>query len=242
MTSCGQITRAGITSLIAVVVLAMPGCGFLSDLCPSSEITPTEAISDLAPPAADVTQPTDEHFVMNWLLLGPFTFDADDFGGGQQQSAGDTVFVPDEADLNGTQQLPEGAGAAWTESAKLFASDNNDGRIALEEVYPDMDHAAVYAVGWVHCPEEITDATLLTGSDDYITVWINGELVLSYNVKRRAGMQDQDVTESITLKKGYNRIVVKCVDVVLGWNFYLRFADKDFTAIVAKPRAAPAEK
>ena len=27
------------------------------------------------------------------------------------------------------------------------------------------------------------------------------------------------------MKQGYNRVVVKCVDVVLGWNFYFRLTD-----------------
>ena len=29
---------------------------------------------------------------------------------------------------------------------------------------------------------------------------------------------------------------VKCVDVVRGWDFYLRFADADYRALVTKPR------
>ena len=235
MTTCRQITRAGVI-LVVMAVFVMPGCGFFAGLLPDSEITPTKAISDLVLPATDTQELTDGHFVMNWLLLGPFTFAADDFGGAQQQAAADTEFMPGEAGLNGTQKPPESV--AWAENEKIFVSRNGDGRVALEDVYADTDHAAVYAVAWVNCPEEITGARLLVGSDDYITVWINRELVFAYNVRRRAGAADQDITDGITLKKGHNRIVVKCVDVVKEWNFYLRFADKDFKAIAVKPRPA----
>ena len=237
MTTCRHITRTGMT-LVVTAVFAMPGCGFFAGLMPDGEITPTKAISDLVLPATDTQKLTDGHFVMNWLLLGPFTFDAADFGGAHQQPAADTEFMPDEAGLNGMQKPPESV--AWADNEKIFASRTGDGRVALEEIYPAMDHAAVYAVAWVYCPREITDARLLVGSDDYMTVWINGELVFAYNVRRRAGRQDQDVTDGITLKKGANRIVVKCVDVVKEWNFYLRFADKDFKAIVVTPRPAAA--
>lgn len=214
----------------------MGGCGLLT----SGEITPTTAISDLEFPPADTQELTDQHFVMNWLLLGPFTFGPEDFGGAQQQAAADKEFMPDEACLNGTQTPP--APIAWAESQQIFTSPNGDGRVVLDKVYRNTDHAAVYAVAWVNCPHEIADAKLLVGSDDYLTVWVNGEMVFSYNVRRRVGAPDQDLIERITLKKGYNRIVVKCVDVIRGWNFYLRLTDKDFKAIPVKPRpAAPCQ-
>ena len=236
MMTCRHIAHAGMV-LVVTAVFAMPGCGFFAGLLPEGEITPTKAISDLVLPPTDTQELTDQHFVMNWLLLGPFTFDAEDFGGAHQQAAADTEFMPGEAGLNGTQKPPESV--AWAENEQIFASRNGDGRVAFEDLYPDLDHAACYAVAWVNCPEEIADAKLLVGSDDYITVWINRELVFTYNVQRRAGAPDQDLIEGITLKKGANRIVVKCVDVVKEWNFYLRFADKDFKAIAVKPRPAP---
>jgi len=237
MATCGQIRRAGIV-LLLTALFAMPGCGSVPDLFGGGEITPTQAISDLVLPPVEVAEATDEHFVMNWLLLGPFTFSADEFGGDQQQAAADKAFMPDEAGLNGAQDAP--GETTWQE--KVFASANGDGQIYLDGLYARVDHAAAYAVGWVHCGEPIANARLLVGSDDYITVWINGECVLSYKEQRRAGEADQDVVEGITLRQGYNRIVVKCVDVVRGWNFYLRFADKDSKAFVVKPRPVPAGK
>jgi hypothetical protein len=58
--------------------------------------------------------------------------------------------------------------------------------------------------------------------------------VHTFKKERRAGLADQDAIADITLQKGVNRVVVKCVDVVMGWNFYLRFATKDGKAIGIK--------
>ena len=209
---------------VVVCAFALGGCATFG------EVTPTKAISDLS--TARAAAVTREHFVTKWLVLGPFEFTADDFGGDQQQAATDKAFVPDEAGLNGLQIPPKPA--AWTE--KQFADDTEIGRVDLDGAFEGIEHAAAYAVSWVHCSEEIASAGLLVGSDDYIKVWINGKAVHTYKTERRAGEADQDKIENITLRKGYNRIVVKCVDVVLGWNFFLRFVDKDGKPIAVKAR------
>jgi hypothetical protein len=98
------------------------------------------------------------------------------------------------------------------------------------------EHACTYAVAVVECPEAVTDAKLLVGSDDYVKVWINGKLVHTYKSACRAGEADQDTVKGVSLNKGENRIVVKCVNVLSAWNFYLRFADKDGNAFVVKAK------
>jgi hypothetical protein len=209
---------------VVVCAFALGGCATFG------ELTPTKAISDLsATGAATVTKGS---FVTKWLVLGPFEFKVDDFGGDQQQAAADKAFVPDEAGLNGLQILPKPA--VWAE--KQFTDDSAAGRVDLDGVFGGIDHAAAYAVSWLHCSEEIAGVSLLVGSDDYITVWVNGKAVHTYKTERRAGEADQDKIENIKLRKGYNRIVVKCVDVVFGWNFFLRFADKDGKPIAVKAR------
>lgn len=58
----------------------------------------------------------------------------------------------------------------------------------------------------------------------FIRVWVNGKLVHTYNEKRRGLEPDQDELEGISIRKGWNKIVVKCVDVVFDWSFCLRLA------------------
>jgi hypothetical protein len=229
MTAQERIARAGM-ALAVVAAVALAGCD-------QPEITPTRGISELVLPTGEPGPVSEEHFVMNWLLLGPFTFDANDFGGEHQQPAADKEFMPKERHLNGTQAPPKPA--TWQE--KQFTGGDRPGQIDLDALYEGIEHAAAYAVCWLNCPEAVPDATLLVGSDDYITVWVNSKLVHCYKTERRAAEADQDKIENVALRKGYNRVVVKCVDVVLGWNFYLRLTDKDGKPIAAKAKL-PAEK
>lgn len=185
---------------------------------------PTQAVSVIVPPTAE-TSPflTAKNFVTTWLCLGPFKFEATDFGGGQQQAAADKAWMPDEAALDGAQKAPEGT--AWKEMT--FKGGVQDGQCDLDALYGGIDNAAAYAVAWLVSPADMNDAKLLVGSDDYITVWVNGKQVHQYKTQRRGSTWDQDTVENIQLKKGYNRVVVKVTDVVSGWDFYLRLTNKD---------------
>ncbi|NQT87258.1 hypothetical protein HQ560_10870, partial [bacterium] len=174
---------------------------------------------------------TDANFVTNWLVLGPFPFKADDFGGEQQQDGADHLFMLDEAKLDGSQSPVKGA--AW--QVKHFRDSVQAGRIDLDGLYGSPDHAAAYAVCWLDCPADMKDAQILVGSDDYIKVWVNGVLVHTYKARRRGSEWDQDTIKGIALRRGLNRIVVKCVDVVDKWDFYLRLADGDGRPIAVTP-------
>ena len=76
-------------------------------------------------------------------------------------------------------------------------------------------------------PADTDNVIMKVGSDDYMKIWINGKIVFVYNKERRASDWDQNIVKGISLKKGLNRIVVKCVNIVGGWNMYVRFTDAD---------------
>jgi len=221
-----------VATVLALLALAVTGCHRMAGTAMTKE--PMRAVSELIPPSEQAGQfLTAKHFVTHWLVLGPFQFAEGDFGGDQQQAAADKEFMPDEGALDGTQPAPQGA--SWKE--KDFKGDFQAGRVDLDGFYGTPDHAAAYAVAWLHCPEAIPNARLLVGSDDYIKVWINGKLVHAYKEKRRASEWDQDKIENVALQRGYNRVVVKCVDVVVDWDFYFRLADKDGRPITVKAAA-----
>lgn len=199
---------------------------------PATMKAPSQAVSELVMPADKATPfITEKDFVMNWLVLGPIAFTESDFGGDEQQPSADNEFVKNEAALDGTQKAPQGA--TWQE--KLFKGDVQAGQVDLNALYNEADHSAAYAVAWLKCTDDVKDAKLYVGSDDYLKVWINGKLVHTYKTARRASNQDQDCIKGIRLEKGYNHVVVKCVDVVLGWDFYFRLTDAKDRPIVAKP-------
>lgn len=177
-------------------------------------------ISSLLLPARAYLSFSDSRFVTKWLLLGPFRFKDTDFGGEQQQAAIEHPFMPDEGALDGNQSPPEGSGAKW--KPKQFRNGSIVGMVDLDGFFNTPEHSAAYAVTWIECPKAM-DVRMLVGSDDYVKVWINGEQVHTYATKRRNARPDQDVV-TVTLRKGLNRVVVKTVDVVYDWCFFLRFA------------------
>lgn len=198
----------------------------------AGENCPDAAVSKLVLPEPDASPfLAEEDFVMNWRVLGPFKFGADEFGGGDQQAAADKEFMPNEGALCGNEQAPQGT--KW--ETKLFTGNLQPGQVDLEGHYGDIDHAVVYGVACLDSPQDVENVTVWTGADDYITVWINGDQVLKYNEKRRGSDWDQDVAEGVKLKKGCNRVVVKVTDVVGGYDFYFRLTDKDGNPIVVQP-------
>ncbi len=228
-----------ISAISLLTMLCLTGCAknskpSESKPAPNAKPAPNPpATSLLILPNPNLTIPVDDsRFVTKWNLLGPFTFADTDFGGDPQTAAADKEFMPNEAALDGTQETPAGSTATW--KLNDFRNGAAIGIVDLDSFYNATDHAAVYAVAYLLAPDDITNAKLLVGSDDYIKVWINGKLVHTYKTERRAGEADQDTVSGITLKKGLNRVVVKCVDVVLDWNFFLRFTDKDSKAIGVK--------
>jgi hypothetical protein len=81
-----------------------------------------------------------------------------------------------------------------------------------------------YAHIYLQAPAE-TNCTLAFGSDDGIRLWLNGEEICHMRI-RRAADPNQD-SLPITLKKGWNRLLVK-VDQGAGyWGFYMRLQTRD---------------
>jgi len=175
-------------------------------------------------------------FVEEWLLLDPIPFKAGDFGGALSPRAAEHAFVAGEANLDGTQTPP--AGASW--KAGHFRQSNPEGCINLEKSFNGLQNAAAYAVTWIDSPREHRAAKLLLGCDDYAQIWINSNLVFTYKGKPRMAKPDQHAVGGITLKKGLNRIVVKCVNLTGRWAFYLRLTGPADKAIpVRAVREAP---
>jgi len=192
---------------------------------------PKVAVSELCLPCEKAEG---NQCVRDWLFLGPFRFKAEDFKGEHQQEVADHAFMPNECALDGTQKAPKGT--------KWEPQSFEDSQINLDDVYGDIEYAVMYGVCWLQCKQDIPDATLMVGSDDYLTVWVNGKKVHTYKEQRRAGDLDQDEVKGIALKKGYNRIVVKCTDIVYDWNYYFRFTTKDGKDIKVKPIKVPEKK
>lgn len=100
-----------------------------------------------------------------------------------------------------------------------------DPYVDFNVIYSKDEWQLAYAFMRVKSPTD-REAQFMTGSDDDIRIWLNGKEVLSANVPRGVGM-DQDIA-TVTLKSGINDILVKvCNRYAGGWIFYLRITDKE---------------
>ena len=220
---------------IATAVLAIPVV--------SEEAEPTLAVNKLGRSKPKLLFASSRYFIRNWALLGPFYFEPKDLKDGETGSIMEKRFVQDEANLEPVEGQEVADGRKWLCYTPL---GDRPEVIDLDAFYQKLDNAVVYAVAHVHSPEPVRDAVLLCGSDDYLRVWINGQLVHTYNEKRRGTEADSDVVRGVDLKKGWNKVVVKCVDILFDWTFCLRFAppaDKDATSFggirVSSPAVEP---
>ncbi len=226
------LVAAILASFAGCLVSSQPQAGNIETVTPAANTSVAaikkkepelEAKVKLIPPSRE-TSPflTNANFVMDWTIVGPFTFKETDFGGGMQVESIDKEFMSDEPNLDcKTSKPPEGF--AWkriTGSGK-----NNPGEVNFKELLGEVDFDTVYCVCLLDVPADMDNVVLKLGCDDYAKIWINGKIVFVYNKERRASDWDQDIVKNISLKKGLNRIVVKCVNIVGGWNMYIRFTD-----------------
>lgn len=91
-------------------------------------------------------------------------------------------------------------------------------------LFPQIDNAVAYAHLYLYADKE-TPCTLVTGSDDGLRAWLNGEMVYSLRTRRAADPNQDKI--NVTLKSGWNRLLVKVDQGTGAWGFYLRLETSD---------------
>ena len=153
--------------------------------------------------------------VQDWWLSGPFP--------NKDKKGFSTPYPPEkEVDLDATYTGAQGKEFGWKRTQPPGKPPLGKGSINLKGQFKPNGNVCAYAYTEITSDEE-RDATLYVGSDDTITVWINGEKVLSREVYRGANL-DQDQVP-VHLKKGTNQVLVKVCQTFGGWEFYFRLGD-----------------
>jgi hypothetical protein len=144
-----------------------------------------------------------------WQLIGPFPNDKD---------AGHVHAYPPEMDKTDLDKEYDGLNGKvrWQE----YHSPTD--KIDLQKIFHHGDAGVAYAACWVK-PAGRLNATLATGSDDGIKVWINRKLVLDKAVHREAIPADDKTP--ITLEDAWQEILVKIDNRFGSWAFYLDLLD-----------------
>ena len=151
-------------------------------------------------------------YIDRYLVLGPFP-KAD-------INTIDEPLRPEiELDLKKTFEGIDGKTIRWQEAAT-----EADGFLDLNKNIGAGDVAFGYTLTHVYTPKA-AEFMLLLGSDDVITLWLNG-IEIHRNDVILPTIPDQHVI-SCQLKAGWNTVLSKTSRNGGYWGFYLRFADAD---------------
>lgn len=154
--------------------------------------------------------PAERRFIAEWLLIGPFDAPDMDYL---------SVVYPPEKEI-ALDKRYTGKGGMEVNWKKIGALP--DGLVNLNESFQPNEQVLVYGLVFVHSPDDRTTHILL-GSDDGVRVWLNDKLAHS-NPASRGCYPDQDKVK-VTLRKGWNKLLIKVLQGAGGWGFTLRLAD-----------------
>jgi hypothetical protein len=79
-----------------------------------------------------------------------------------------------------------------------------------------------YARTWINSPRQ-QNVRMEIGSDDGIKIWLNNTVVHANNVAR--AVQPGSDKVDVTLKKGWNSLLLKVTQYNAGWGFCIRLAE-----------------
>jgi tetratricopeptide (TPR) repeat protein len=133
-------------------------------------------------------------------------------------------------DLDGKERGKE-RDVSWRE----VQVDQTLGYVDLDAMLRPNDQASAYAVAFVKCAAD-ADAALRLGSDEAVRAWWNGKEVLTRDVRRLMGF-DQDVV-GVKAKAGWNTLLLKVHEQTGPWGFRVRVTAADGSPLAGATWAA----
>ena len=182
--------------------LRLSSCLLMLSLCVSSA-------------GAQEVKPDAEGFIRDWLMLAPFPI-AEDSGADEidkKQVENEASLKPKAGDK---QKVGDKEGTWKAVQSKEYSIDLN------ATVGTPNEDVVGYLVAYVDADKEMTDVTMLIGSNDQAKVYLNGKEVFKFD-QTRTVEKDSDKVEKLTLNKGVNTIVFKVINQKNDWGACLRF-------------------
>jgi len=155
-------------------------------------------------------------FITDWQVIGPFE---------NEKGGGFGVAYPPESEIDLWAEYP---GKKHPVRWRGVPVRPPDGVVDLDAMFRPNEECIAYAVTFVRS-EEARPCELRVASDDGFILWLNGRLLVSREVERACGF-DQDVVPA-RLEAGWNRILLKIADSRIDWEFRLRITDPDGAAL-----------
>ncbi|MBC8472792.1 MAG: hypothetical protein H8D56_25300 [Planctomycetes bacterium] len=149
------------------------------------------------------------NFVKTFKIIGPF--------GSKNSDTFNRAFPPEE-NLDFNAAYPGSADdVRWQ-----IASVDNKGYLDFLKIFSPSDWVCAYAYCKLISPKA-GPAQLRLGTNDTVTLWLNGQKLLSKNIERSAA-PDSDILP-VNLRKGENTILIKVCNTEFNWGLYLRITD-----------------
>jgi len=155
--------------------------------------------------------------ITEWRLLGPFATESK------------SPFDPaGPVDLNASYKGRNEEPVVWKASKAV----DDDGQIDLNRLYPNVDGLSVFGYAEI-ANIEARSGELAVGSDDTLTVWINGKQV--YDHQERRSFSPATDRKRVRLDKGTNQILIKCGNQGGGWQFSVAVSTPKDYAFLQSP-------
>jgi putative membrane-bound dehydrogenase-like protein len=137
----------------------------------------------------------------SWRILGPFP-----------KVAKIDISADKPIDFGATHSGFAGKPVAWKKAEPV----DDQGQLNLGMICGTNEPAIAY--GYAEF-ESLVDrrARMVVGSDDTLTVWLNGEKVYEFTDQR--GFEHEQARVDVRLRKGTNSVVIKCGNEGGGWQF-----------------------
>jgi HEAT repeat protein len=150
--------------------------------------------------------------IYDWWVIGPFD--------NTDKKGFDTVYPPEkEIALTRTYESM-GKQIGW----KKHHTEDVVGMVDATKLIRPNTNVALYALAFIRSPEEM-DVQIRAGSDDTLSIWLNGKRIHHHNVARGVNF-DEDKIDA-RLQEGVNALLLKVCQGGGGWGFVARISDKD---------------
>ncbi len=170
-------------------------------------------------------------------ILGPWLWMIVKLDGGGGAAATDIDSLADASDDKVTEEMVAKNGAKegdevgdyeWTLAELPANGDINAVVNQTGMAEGALDHITSYAL-YTYESDKAQKATMKTGSDDSIKVWLNGKVVFKNAVNRGRGMWQDEF--AIDLKQGDNLLLVKISEAGGGWGMHVGISETPFVPI-----------
>ncbi len=146
--------------------------------------------------------------IRDWHVVGPFPFKTEPPFPLAKSAATDF-----QAKFPGYRDEP----LVWKKTRAI----DNHGQVDLGRIYSSDDDIAAFGAAEFESPTD-RKAEFVVGSDDTLTVWLNGEKV--YDFQNRRGFNPDENRFNAPVVKGKNHVVIKCGNNGGGWQFAVSVA------------------